>query len=339
MDLLGKINGTRSVDPSIEDTSEVEGNTELPRVLMLGGFGRSGSTLLERCLAQCEGFTGMGEVLHLWERGLRDNELCGCNQPFDQCPYWRSIGHLAYGGWDKVHTEETISDRRTVVRNRFLPELMGQFAIGSRRAARTRLLEQLNKLYSAASLQSGSDILVDSSKHPAYSYLLRSARIDLRCVLVVRDARGVAFSWSKVVKRPETGERNEEMPRYSIFESMVNWTSYSLLFHALAIFRIPVLTVHYEQFMAEPTETIRRIAQFAGHTASAPLLPELKDKSVTLSAHHTVAGNPMRFKVGRVNLNLDEAWKIKMKRWDRIVATGLSAPLRAAYYLGNLFRR
>lgn len=304
-----------------------------PRVLMLGGFGRSGSTLLERCLAQCEDFAGLGELIHLWERGLRDNELCGCGEPFGQCPVWQQIGQQAFGGWAALDVDQVVSDRLEVVRNRFLPELIAQRALGSRRPRRQRLLGNLQKLYHAADQLVDGRVLVDSSKHPAYAYLLRSLNVDLRCVLVVRDPRGVAFSWAKVVKRPETGSRDEQMPRYSIPASMFNWTTYSLLFHALSVLKVPVLTVHYEDFMTDPQQTVLRIHQFAGVQTSVEHLPSFTDRQIHLDAHHTVAGNPMRFKVGDIQLKLDVAWQEQMKDKDRFLAGALSLPLRMYYRL------
>ena len=337
MELLGKFDDRHSMTTAGQ-THEANQPVSRPKVLMLGGFGRSGSTLLERCLAQCEGFSGLGEVIHLWERGLHDNELCGCSSEFADCPMWTAIGAEAYGGWDKVDTNVAISDRLGVVRNRFIPELTGQFALAPRRDARERLIERLDRLYSAAKQVTGADILVDSSKHPAYAYFLRSLNIDLRCVLVVRDPRGVAYSWSKVVKRPETGDRMQDMPRYSVLESMVNWTSYSLLFHALALFKVPVMTVHYEDFMRTPHTTLEKIARFAG-AKSSELLPELTNGQIDLQVHHTVAGNPMRFKVGEVELKLDETWKSKMPRTDRAIASVLSFPMRVAYKAGKIVGR
>ena len=47
-------------------------------VLFLGGLGRSGTTLLERLLGQLSGVSPLGEVVHLWQRDLVDDERCGC---------------------------------------------------------------------------------------------------------------------------------------------------------------------------------------------------------------------------------------------------------------------
>lgn len=309
-------------------------NGSAPTVIMLGGFGRSGSTLLERCLAQSEDFVGLGELVHLWERGLQNNELCGCGAAFMDCPFWQDIGRRAFDGWSHVDREETLSDRKTVVRNRYLPELILRKGFRSRRLPRKRFIAVLNRLYQAAYQSSGHRILVDSSKHPAYAYLLRAVRVDLRCVLVVRDPRGVAYSWSKIVARPETGSRGEDMPRYSITASIFNWTTYSIMFHALALLKVPVMTVHYEDFMTAPDVTLRQIHSFAGLGPDSKL-PRFEGQQIVLNAHHTVAGNPMRFKVGEVKLKLDVAWRKKMARKDRQLAGLLSFPLRMMYKLGR----
>src|SRR5206468_2970805 len=41
------------------------------RVLFVGGLGRSGSTLVDRMLAQMPEATSVGELVHIWERALR----------------------------------------------------------------------------------------------------------------------------------------------------------------------------------------------------------------------------------------------------------------------------
>ena len=42
----------------------------VPRLIYLGGLGRSGSTLVERLLAGLPGVCSVGEVVHMWQRGL-----------------------------------------------------------------------------------------------------------------------------------------------------------------------------------------------------------------------------------------------------------------------------
>ena len=48
------------------------------KVLFVGGFGRSGSTLLDNVLGQVDGFASCGEISYLWDRGLEQDRLCSC---------------------------------------------------------------------------------------------------------------------------------------------------------------------------------------------------------------------------------------------------------------------
>ena len=66
------------------------------KVLYIGGLGRSGSTLLDRMLGQLPGFFSAGEIRDLWQRGLRENALCGCGAPFKECEVWTRVGKEAY---------------------------------------------------------------------------------------------------------------------------------------------------------------------------------------------------------------------------------------------------
>ena len=59
--------------------------TSPQKVLYIGGFGRSGSTLVERILGQLPGFCSAGEIVFLWQRGLIDGQLCGCGVPVPEC--------------------------------------------------------------------------------------------------------------------------------------------------------------------------------------------------------------------------------------------------------------
>ncbi|MCI0689844.1 MAG: sulfotransferase [Sporichthyaceae bacterium] len=312
-----------------------------PTVLILGGLGRSGSTLLERCLGQMTGMAALGEVLHLWERGLRDDQRCGCGQPFSACPFWQDVGRRAFGGWSEVPAEPAVDDRYTVVRNRHLPALLvGQVGAGAR-LRRNRLLRRVGALYAAAEASTGAQVLVDSSKHPAYGFLLRRAAVRLRCVLVVRDPRGVAYSWTKHVVRPEVTTGTELMPRYSVAASTVRWSLYSMLFHLLRLVGVPTLIVKYEQLVADPRATLTRVARFAGLDPAAMDFGFIQpDGSVRLDQHHTVAGNPMRFTIGRVEVRPDDAWRDRMPAARRRIVSLLSVPMRYRYgYFGRIRSR
>ncbi|HEY1484912.1 MAG TPA: sulfotransferase, partial [Micromonosporaceae bacterium] len=95
----------------------------MPRVVFLGGLGRSGTTLLERILGEVPGVCALGEVVHLWQRDVRDNESCGCGTPFRDCGFWSEIGERAFGGWQRVDVDAVLALRSRVERTRHIPTL------------------------------------------------------------------------------------------------------------------------------------------------------------------------------------------------------------------------
>ena len=121
------------------------------------------------------------------------------------------------------------------------------------------------------------------------------------------------------------------MPRYSTVAAMANRTLYSVLFHLLALLRVDVKTVHYEDFMSQPDEVVKEILVFMGAEATSADVAHIRVDAVDLSAHHTVAGNPMRMKTGTLRIRKDTEWQQKMSARDRRVASLLSFPLRAVY--------
>lgn len=301
-----------------------------PRVLLLGGAGRSGSTLVERMLGQSESVIELGETLHLWERGLGGDELCGCGEPFSTCPFWVKVGEVAFEGWDSLDSADMIGLRKHVVRSRHALGLSAFAAKAGWRLERDRLVRAVTSLYRAAAEVGAAEVLVDSSKHPAYAMLLRRAPIDLKCVLVVRDPRAVAHSWSKAVRRPEVVGVERDMPRYSLTRTALTWQFYSVLYAALKAAGVPVMVVRYEDVVDDPRRELGRILEFTGLSAD-DVPPTVGADSVHLEAGHTVAGNPMRFEVGTLPVVRDDRWRREMRRRDRLRVRVLSAPVRWFY--------
>src|SRR5699024_6254385 len=113
-------------------------------------------------------------------------------------------------------------------------------------------------IYEAVAEMTGARVIVDSSKHASLALALSHDRhIELRVLQLTRDSRGVAFSWSKSVQRPETSGR-AMMPRMSAVESTLTWTVHNLTVEGLRRRRVPVARMRYEDFIAAPREEIER---------------------------------------------------------------------------------
>lgn len=307
-------------------------------VLFIGGWGRSGSTLTDRMLGQAADVCAVGEVTHIWERALRDNERCGCGNAFADCPFWAKVGETAFGGWDKLDLPAILALKHRVDRNRFIPRMALPFFLTRRKADLRHYGELHRRIYRAVADVSGASVVVDSSKHSSLAFALRHARgIDLRVLHLVRDGRAVAYSWSREVRRPEIVDAEVFMPQYSTVKSGVLWTVHNALFHLLDWVRVPTLRLRYEDVVARPDAGLRRIRQFAGlpggglEFLQTPPAGSTALPVATLETTHTVAGNPMRFTTGTVELRLDGAWRGKLAPGKRRFLSAMTWFGRARY--------
>ncbi|NNE97270.1 MAG: sulfotransferase, partial [Acidimicrobiales bacterium] len=239
-------------------------------ILFIGGMGRSGSTLIERLLNEFPQTFAVGETVHIWERGVRDNELCGCGDPFHQCRFWTEVGRRAFGSWTEIDTDVVIDQRWEVDRSRRLPQMVQAYRSGNLTRAQLDYLDLVGALLTAAGAtakdRTGADIIIDSSKHLSSAVLYSlDERLDVRVVHVIRDPRGVAYSYTKSVERPEaTQETVTEMAKYSPARTAGRWITDNAGFTQLPRLGIPTLRVRYEDFMADPLTTLSEIASFGG---------------------------------------------------------------------------
>jgi hypothetical protein len=305
-------------------------------VLYIGGLGRSGSTLLDLMLGEVPGLFPVGELRFVWERGVIANELCGCGTPFRECPFWTAVGIDAFGGWDAIDPNEVVDLERTVDRHRFLPYILVPFVSSTFERRLHRYTGILAGLYRAIERVSGAGVVVDSTKDPPYAFLLRRVPgLDIRLVHLVRDSRGVAYSWTKRIKKPEA-RVDTYMHTYRPVHIAARWLLYNLLFHILGRLGVPRLAVRYEDFVREPRKRLADILAHVGTDADEDVFSFLAGDQVDLDVHHTVAGNPLRFRRGELVLRVDDEWRTQLGRTDKWAVSVLSWPLLVLYgYMGR----
>ncbi len=298
-------------------------------MLFLGGQARSGSTLLDRMLGQIDDVCSVGEVRYLFARGLAADELCGCGTPLRSCAFWQRVGDEAFGGWDRIDLGEVLWLQREVDSPSRIPKLLATRMDREFELMLRRYTDYLERVFRGIRAVSGASVLVDSTMSPPYALALRAAAgIDLRVVHLVRDARGVAFSSAKRVRRPEATAGTDFMPVYPPREAALRWVGANLVFEVLAR-SVPTIRVLYERLVADPHAEVRRIAAHGGVEPGE--LAFLRDRHLDLAVGHTAAGNPMRFQTGRITLRDDDGWRHEMRSRDRRLVTTLAWPLLSRY--------
>lgn len=300
------------------------------RLLYVGGVPRSGSTLADLMIGQLPGHIGVGELYYLWTDGPRHNVRCACGVLFADCPFWTEVGGRAFGGWSETLVEEMLGLQQRVDRTARIPALLGAPA-GSRFArAADRYTRRLTALYRAIADTSGASVVVDSSKRPSLAFALRrDPDVDLAVAHVVRDPRGVAYSWRKRV--PDGATHRGDMPRWSLATVSRRWITVNAAVGALRRFGVPGVRVRYEDLIADPASQLTRIAALHRTGVSAADLDFLAEGGVRPASTHTIAGSRIRHAGGVLPLRLDEEWRTSLPATQRRLVTLATAVSRWRY--------
>jgi Sulfotransferase family len=303
-------------------------------VLYIAGTGRSGSTVLANILGEVDGVFAAGEVRYLWQRGLKENRICGCGLPLRECPVWSQV--LARAGYldDPARVDDVISMLRHTGRMRYLPGILAGHLRPGLDPARDRSFAAdrtaLASLYAAMAEVTASRVIVDSSKLPAYANVLAATPgIDLRVVHLIRDPRGAAHSWASK-KEIGDGAARVHMEQIGPAKSAVLWDVWNLAGGML--FKggpERYLRLRYEDFVADPSSSVRRILAMVGMEDAT--LPFVSVNEARTSPNHSVAGNPDRLRHGQITLRSDDRWRTAMTPRDRRLVSALTVPLLLRY--------
>jgi hypothetical protein len=295
----------------------------LPRtkVLFIGGEGRSGSTVLERLLATDPQTCAVGEAKYLFERGIGSGELCGCGRPVPECELWSVVGDRLVGGWGSPEGIDLVQFFTALDSPRNLP------AVVLGRGARVRRARAvLSELYPLIAEVSGCEVIIDSSKHPAWAYLLAGTdTVDLRVVHLVRHPSGVVQSWSRSVKRPQAdkGSGDQLMAAQSPVEVALRWDIFNRLYHRLGRRSVPTVLVRYEDYVNDLEGTLRACFGLFG-------LPYMSAPD-GMANGHGIAGNPSRFARGDEKITQDDRWVTELGGNTHRIVSALTWRTRSVY--------
>lgn len=145
-------------------------------VIFIGGSGRSGSTLLERMLAEVDSVSAIGELRHIWDAKFARSQLCGCGDAVASCRFWGAVLDEAFGRFDSEAFHEMRRLNRSLNRNRHIPKIIFPYRIANIASMIETYAEGLGRTYTAIRRVSGSPIIVDSTKTPSHGHLIGAVR-------------------------------------------------------------------------------------------------------------------------------------------------------------------
>lgn len=266
----------------------------MTKLVYIGGYGRSGSTLLEYLMTASPAVMACGETVGAL-REQKPGRTCSCGRLGSECPIWGPLeaSPKRLQGWSHVDLDLA-----------------------------------LLKLVSAS-----HEIMVDSSKTAwgeatAPFKLRRELGRDFLLVHLVRDPRAV--SWS-IVRSTRTRAKRRGEPAYAPLRCLVGalgWVTANLSCELFGrLYPNQYVLLRYEDFARSPAEVLTGL--FARHL---PGQDWRFDAIGTNDNRHQLYGNRMRSKhLELADIEVDEVWKDAMPATYRALVAPFSFFLRQRY--------
>ena len=301
------------------------------RVLYIGGPSRSGSTVLSQILGEIPGFFNAGELLNIWDRGIKHQGVCSCGNSVNECPVWGKVTREITRNPSYKNVDVLIGLRDKLARSSKMPLNINKKLSERETDHDSRIyLENLACLYQSVADTTGCHIIVDSSKNIGYAYyLVKTGIIDLTMVHFIRDARATAYSWM---------HKKGDLYQLDPFRSSKTWNSRNFMAEIIGRqMKGKYLRLLYEDFVKAPQKAVQDIMAMLKEPPDSGKEPFVSEQEVRLSHSHLIYGNPDRFKSGVVRLKYDAKWS-QMRLRDKFTVTALTWPFLIRYGYPLFFR-
>jgi len=300
-------------------------------VVYIAGYGRSGSTLLERILSSGPGFASAGEASGFPSSVLNTEICCSCGAVLRECPQWSNV-------IEQIEAEETLDWTGLKKRLRSYRGFRSLLAIplaqhGSRNACYRRYHRQFYSSL-ASTAASGSCFVVDSSKSARGNglrpvLLSRVAGLNVVVLHLVRDGRATIWSQMRGSNRKIEAGVDPRM-RWPVLRSVAGWIAANLAAQLSGrwVRERKYMRIRYEDLIDSPAETLQAIGLFL--EADLSVQSDLLMNGGAIPLAHQVQGNRLRLQ-SRLVLKADMEWQSKLaKRWR--ILFWIAAGALARYY-------
>lgn len=279
-------------------------------VIYIAGYGRSGSTLLERVLGSHEKIFGVGELASFLDLLDSETPFCSCGELLQKCKFWSEVIKSSGGDFQN-------NPKLKVIQRRF--ESLAVFSGPFFRRNKETYRRYTQRLFGSIFEQLPNEVsyIVDSSKTSRKSFfrpiaLRRIASLNVKIIHLVRDGRGCMWSNLKGSNRRMEVGLDPHIP-FAAIRTVISWPLANLGAHLFQLcFPHDYLRVRYEDLVSDPASTLKSIGTFLGVSLDQQIEMLLMRQHIPLG--HQVAGNRLRME-RKIVLRVDDEWQAKLGRW------------------------
>ncbi len=286
------------------------------KLIYIIGYGRSGTTLLDRILNTSDYIFGMGEIAHIVKTLDNSfNGVCGCGLRHDECKVWGNVIADLKSHYPSSSNTDDIYKKFKIIQGR-----EGLFStITQKDLEFYRNFHRL--LFNATYQYSTGDVkyLVDSSK-TAWDFYNRPKELNILykdeifLFHIIRDGR--ATGWSNVKNRKGEDNRNNFLKRLFVFsKTIISWNFSKLI--ALKYRNKNYMKIDYDELSAYPNKVIDELNK------------KLSINNITLNkineSNHLFAGNRQR--IAQIKkIHKDDEWEQKITFLEKLIYCILRFP-------------
>jgi len=232
-----------------------------PTLVYIAGYGRSGSSLLERILGSNAKIWATGELVMFLELLDDAQTLCSCGQPVRSCPFWATI-------ITKMNDDNREQWKRV---QRRVESIFGVCEL-CKRGGLVGIYQKFARILFTAifeGLPPGVEYLVDSSKTARKCRLrplalVKYGGVRVKLIHLVRDGRGCMWSNLKGSNRRMEKRLNPHIP-FAALRTAISWPLANLAAHLFQLLQpSDYCRIRYEDFIEDPAVTLSKLGKFLG---------------------------------------------------------------------------
>lgn len=307
----------------------------MSKVIYIAGFGRSGSTLLERVLGSHEKIFATGELFSLLYLGDSNSKFSYLNQQVKNSDFWSAV-------LQDVSKDIAPSSQLTKIQRDFesLHGILGY--IVSQKAEKKAIYKHfIHNVINAINHNSSknNDYIVDSSKTTRLTFfrpiaLAKIAQCEVKVIHLVRDGRGCIWSVLKGSNIKMEQGLDPHVPLAGL-RCALSWLIAQTAAHIFQQISAPdnYIRVRYEDFVTQPEQTLKRLSQFLSVDFENQIDIIQNKKDIPLA--HQLTGNRVRNKA-KIAIKMDNEWKTNLSWYHRILFWILDWPYALLYGYNKL---
>jgi hypothetical protein len=262
--------------------------SDLPTILYVAGYSRSGSTILDIVLGGHPQIASTGELLYLLDDARRSDRVCTCGEGFTSCEVY---GEWLQGVEDPENVNATLREIESRAGVKRL--LAGEVPADKARIYR----DYARSLFAHVAEKSGARVIVDSSKSAKDAAgrplaLARLAGLDVRVLHLSRSPQATIGSY---VERGSNWvlEGYRKPKPLETWRPILGWTYANRIAGSLSReFGEGYHHLRFEDFLADPSGALQRVGALIGEDLDGIAKDVVAGRR--FSAGHNVGGNRHR---------------------------------------------